>query len=176
MSIFSFLPSSLSSSSWFLGCLCIPRSVQPNILVLHLQRLHPESILTYTSSAHPCFVPQRSKGRLTEFSNSCRKLFHFKFHLILADSFQGEANYIALSKNKLTDWMNSHCNGKKGRRLILPSPPTSTVPKWSVWILSADPPSKSGQCLHRLSQSGKLCQTFLYSPSFSCHVSLYSHS
>jgi len=157
MSIFSFLRFSLSSCFWFLGCLCIPCSVQPNILVLHLHRLHPESILKYGSSAPPCFVPQCSKESLTEFSNSCRKFFHFKFHLILADSFQAEVNYFALSTNELTDWMNSHCNGRKGLRLILPSPLISTVPKWSLWVLSAEPLSKPGQCLRRLSQSRKLC-------------------
>lgn len=156
MLIFSLFPLSLSSPFWSLGCLCIPHSGQPNILVLHLHTIHPESILKYRSSTHPCFVPQRSKERLREFSNSCRKLFHFKFHLILADSFQAEANYIALSTDKLTDWMNSHWNRRKGLRVILPSPLISTVPKWSLWVLSAEPLCRSGQC-HRLSQSGKLC-------------------
>lgn len=116
MLICSFFPLSFSSPFWSLGCLCIPRAGQPNILVLHLHTIHPESILKYTSSTHPCFVPQRSKERLTEFINSCRKLFHFKFHLILADSFQAEANYIALSTDKPTGWMNSHCNRRKGLR------------------------------------------------------------
>lgn len=153
MSVFSFLPFSLSSLSWFLGCPCITHSLQRNVLVLYPHRLHPESIPKYRSSAHPCFVPQCSKERPTEFSNSWKKLFHFKFHLILADSFQAEENDVALSTKNQTDWMNSGCNGRKGLRLILPSPLASTVPKWSLWVLLSDP----GQCLHRLSRYGKWC-------------------
>lgn len=151
-----FLPLSLSSLCWFLGGLCIPCAVQSNILVVHPHRLHPESILKYGSSAHPCFVSQCSKEWLTEFSNSCRKLFHFQFHLILADSFQEDPNYIALSTNKMTDGTNGHCNGRKGLRLILPSPLVPTVPKWSLWVLLTDPHSKSGQWLCSVSRSGKL--------------------
>lgn len=154
MSVFSFLPFSLSSLFWFLGCPCITYSLQPNILVLHLHRLHPESILKHTSSAHPCFVPQCSKERPTEFSSSWKKLFHFKFHLILADSFQAEENYIALSTNKQTDWMNS------GPQVELVGFTQRTCPvSWQAESIGE-----------------VVLDRFVLSLSFSCHVSLYSHS
>lgn len=84
-----------------------------SVLVLCQHRLHLESIQKYGSSVHPCFALQCSKQRQAEFSKSCRKLFHLKFHLILADSFLGEPSYIALNNNELSDCMKSLQGGKR---------------------------------------------------------------